>query len=73
MKAVILLQKNIPLKGEVDDLVAIMSVGAYGSVMANNYNMRTRPIEILIDGKKAHVIAQQESFEEIIQRELKCL
>jgi diaminopimelate decarboxylase len=35
---------------EVDDLVAILDAGAYGSVMASTYNRRTLPAEVLIDG-----------------------
>jgi diaminopimelate decarboxylase len=34
---------------EVGDLMAVMDVGAYGSVMASNYNRRTMPAEVLVE------------------------
>ena len=34
---------------EVDDLVAILDTGAYGSVMGSNYNRRLLPAEVLVD------------------------
>jgi diaminopimelate decarboxylase len=51
------------------DLVAIMSAGAYGFVMASNYNSRPRAAEILINGAEAHVIRERESFEDLIRGE----
>ena len=40
---------------EVDDLVAILDAGAYGSVMASNYNRHLLPPEVLVDyGKWTH-------------------
>ncbi len=38
------------------DLVAIMGAGAYGSVMASDYNSRARPAEILVDGDRIALI-----------------
>ncbi len=51
------------------DLVAIMSAGAYGFVMASNYNSRPRAAEILVNGADAHVIRERESFEDLIRGE----
>ncbi len=51
------------------DLLAVMSAGAYGAVMASNYNSRPRVAEILVDGSEAHVIRERESFEDIIRGE----
>jgi len=50
------------------DLMAIMDVGAYGSSMASNYNMRGRAMEIMVDGDIATVIAARETFEDLIKR-----
>ncbi len=36
---------------EEGDLLAILSAGAYGFVMASNYNTRPKPAEIMVDGK----------------------
>jgi len=52
-----------------DDLLAIMSAGAYGFVMASNYNSRPRAAEILVDGSDAHVIRERETFEDLIRGE----
>lgn len=51
------------------DLLAVLSAGAYSFVMANNYNSRNRPIEIMVDGSKAHVIRRRETFEQLIEGE----
>ncbi len=51
------------------DLLAVMSAGAYGFVMASNYNSRPRAAEILIDGADVHVIRERESFEDIVRGE----
>ncbi len=51
------------------DLLALMSAGAYGFVMASNYNSRPRAPEILVDGDKAHIVRERETFEDLIQRE----
>ena len=51
------------------DLLAVMSAGAYGFVMASNYNSRPRTPEILVDGADAHVIRERESFEDLVRGE----
>ena len=45
---------------EAGDLVAIMSAGAYGFVMASNYNSRLRPAETLVNGEAFHVVRARE-------------
>ena len=51
------------------DLLAVMSAGAYGFVMASNYNSRPRIPEILVDGADAHVIRERDTFEDQIRGE----
>ncbi|HUY20243.1 MAG TPA: diaminopimelate decarboxylase [Candidatus Binataceae bacterium] len=51
------------------DLLAVMSAGAYGFVMASNYNSRPRAAELLVDGRQVHVIRQRETFEDLIRNE----
>ena len=51
------------------DIIAIESAGAYGFVMAGNYNSRPRPAEVMVDGDKYHVIRQRETFEDLIRGE----
>jgi diaminopimelate decarboxylase len=43
------------------DLLAVKSSGAYGFVMASNYNTRNKPAEIMVDGDKAHLIRRRET------------
>lgn len=54
---------------EAGDLLAVCSAGAYGFVMANNYNTRLRPAEILVDGDQAHVVRARESYEQLFEGE----
>ena len=56
---------------EVDsgDLLAVMSAGAYGFVMASNYNSRPRAAEVLVNGAEVHVIRERDNFEDIIRGE----
>jgi diaminopimelate decarboxylase len=51
------------------DLLAVMNAGAYGFVMASNYNSRPRCPEILIDGANAHVVRERDTFEDQIRAE----
>jgi diaminopimelate decarboxylase len=52
------------------DLVALMSAGAYGFVMASNYNSRPLPAEILVEGDVATVIRKRQTLEDLIEGEL---
>ena len=51
------------------DLLAILSAGAYGSVMSSNYNTRPRPAEVMIDGATAHLIRTRESLQDLYAHE----
>ena len=57
-----------PLK--VNDVVAILDVGAYGSVMASNYNRRLLPAEVLIDNGQWKVIRRRQTLEDVMSLEL---
>jgi diaminopimelate decarboxylase len=54
---------------EAGDLLAVMSAGAYGFVMANNYNSRNKPAEIMVDGTQAHLVRKRETFDQLISGE----
>nr|WP_299245669.1 diaminopimelate decarboxylase [uncultured Halomonas sp.] len=45
------------------DLLAVRSAGAYGFVMASNYNSRPRPPEIMVDGDRMHEVRRRETIE----------
>ncbi|MDP8212172.1 MAG: diaminopimelate decarboxylase [Candidatus Zapsychrus exili] len=51
------------------DLIAIKSAGAYGHVMASNYNVRPKPAEIMAKGSKWAIVRKKESFEDLIKNE----
>ena len=46
-----------------------MSAGAYGFVMASNYNSRPRPPEVLVDGDAFYVVKERESLWDLIRGE----
>ena len=46
---------------ENGDLLAVMSAGAYGMVMASNFNTRGRPAEVMVDGHKADLVRRRET------------
>ena len=51
------------------DYVAIMSSGAYGFVMASNYNSRPRACEVLVKGNKFAVVRKRETFQSLVAGE----
>jgi diaminopimelate decarboxylase len=51
------------------DLLAVMSAGAYGFVMASNYNSRARSPELLVEGAIVHVIRERDTFEDLVHGE----
>jgi diaminopimelate decarboxylase len=52
------------------DLLAIFSAGAYGMVMASNYNTRPRAAEVLVDGRSARLVRRRETYEELVAQEI---
>ncbi len=52
------------------DLLAIMSAGAYGFVMASNYNSRRLPSEVLVRGDKFALIRQRQTWEDLVRGEV---
>jgi diaminopimelate decarboxylase len=51
------------------DLLAIMSAGAYGFVMASNYNSRPLPTEALVRGDKFAIIRKRQMWEDLVRDE----
>jgi diaminopimelate decarboxylase len=60
--------RDLPLVGE-GDLVAFRSAGAYGAVMASEYNTRPLIPEVLVNGDHFAVIRARPSFDEILNRD----
>ena len=48
------------------DIIIICDVGAYGMSLSSNYNVRPKPIEILIKGSKIHVIKKRQKLRDLI-------
>ena len=51
------------------DLLAVRSVGAYGFVMASNYNARPRPAEVMVDGDMFHLAREREQTHQLFAAE----
>ncbi len=54
---------------EVDDLVAILDAGAYGSVMGSNYNRHLLPAEVMVDAGAWTVIRRRQTLEDVLSLE----
>jgi len=63
------LAKNASLDVHEDDLIVIKNAGAYGFVMASNYNSRPKACEILIDGDQSKIIRQRETLDDLLENE----
>ena len=63
------LGKDRELALSAGDRVAVMSAGAYGFVMASNYNSRGRPAEVMVDGDQLHLVRQRETVQELFASE----
>ena len=50
---------------EPGELLAVMSTGAYGFVMASNYNARPRPAEVMVKGDLYSVIRERENYKDL--------
>ncbi len=61
--------RELPIMHE-GDLLALLDVGAYGMVLASNYNTRRRPAEVLVDGKSAKVIRRRETIADLVRGEI---
>tara|TARA_B100000900_G_C20533692_1_gene697421 strand:+ start:180 stop:1394 length:1215 start_codon:yes stop_codon:yes gene_type:complete len=57
--------KNFQLLDE-KDIVTICDVGAYGMSLSSNYNLRPKPIELLIKNSKINVIKKRQKHKDLI-------
>ncbi|MCV6823293.1 MULTISPECIES: diaminopimelate decarboxylase [Halocynthiibacter] len=60
--------RNMPVL-EAGDVVAFRSAGAYGAVMASEYNSRPLIPEVLVSGDQFAVIRSRPTFQEMIARD----
>jgi len=54
-------------KVKQQDMLAVLTVGAYGFVSTSNYNSRLRPAEILVNGERVRVIRQRQTLDQLLQ------
>ena len=54
---------------QVDDLIAILDTGAYGAVMASNYNRRMLAPEVLVDAGQWTVIRRRQTLDDVLALE----
>jgi diaminopimelate decarboxylase len=54
-----------PLAVQAGDLLAVRSAGAYGFVMASNYNTRPKPAEVMVDGERAQLVRAREALADL--------
>ena len=52
---------------EVGDVLAIRDTGAYGAIMASNYNRRPTAVEVLVDAGQWSIIRRRQSVDDMLQ------
>jgi diaminopimelate decarboxylase len=61
--------RSLP-KIEEGDIIAFLDAGAYGLVMASQYNLRPRPAAVLVSNGRWILIRKRETFEDLIEKEI---
>jgi len=61
--------RELPVVNE-GDLLAILDAGAYGMVLASNYNTRPKAAEVLVEGKSVKVIRRRETMDDLLRPEI---
>jgi diaminopimelate decarboxylase len=61
--------RELPITQE-GDLLVLMDAGAYGMVLASNYNTRPRPAEVLVERKAIKVIRRRETIADLLRGEI---
>lgn len=68
-----ILGRDVPLPElSAGDGIAVLTAGAYGMVMASNYNARPRPAEVVVnpDGETWRIVRRRETWEDLLRGEL---
>jgi len=60
--------RNLP-EVNTDDLLAVMSTGAYGFVMSSNYCSRPRVAEVMVKNNQYHVVKKRETYQDLVKGE----
>jgi diaminopimelate decarboxylase len=56
-------------KADAGELYAVLDTGAYGSVMASNYNRRLLPAEVLVENGRWRVIRRRQTLDDVLALE----
>ncbi len=48
------------------EIIVICDVGAYGMSLSSNYNLRTKPVELLIKGSKIKIIKKRQKLKDLL-------
>ncbi len=56
-------------RAAVGDYLVIEIAGAYGFVMASNYNSKPLPAEVLVDGGRPRLVRRRQTPDDLIQGE----
>jgi len=65
-----LAQQRLLPPAQPGDLLALLDAGAYGMVMASNYNSHPRPAEVLVDGSNYRLVRRRETLEDLLGLEI---
>ncbi|WP_193163836.1 diaminopimelate decarboxylase [Microbulbifer hainanensis] len=63
------LGKRRELALQPEQLLAMLSAGAYGFTMSSNYNSRARAAEVLVDGNRTYLVRARENFADLVRGE----
>ncbi len=55
---------------KIDDIIAILDVGAYGYAMSSHFLHRLRPAEVLLDGDRHRLIRQCEDYSILLTNQI---
>jgi diaminopimelate decarboxylase len=61
--------RTVP-RPHVGELYAVLDTGAYGSVMASNYNRRLLPAEVMVENGNATLIRRRQTIDELLALEM---
>ena len=65
------LGRNRTIPGpQVGDVHAVLDAGAYGSVMASNYNRRLLPAEVMVENGDVRIIRRRQTLDDVLALEL---
>ena len=54
----------------VGDVFAVLDAGAYGAVMASNYNRRTMPAEVMVNNGRPDLIRRRQTLDDLVALEI---